>query len=198
MYFINKVINMNIYVTFILLFITTFSQFAYSSELGSKSDITLTFKSIATKQAPLIVFLVRHAEKLDAGKDPELSESGKKRALTLANMLKDTKIEHIHSSNYIRTRETSAPIAAQLALDVSIYDPRELVVLASKVKAQGGTHLIVGHSNTTLEMVTLLGGEAVSPINDAKEFDRLYILTVAGDGSVSSILMRYGKPYHKS
>lgn len=184
---------MNIYVSFILVFIAMFSQFSHSSV----SDLSLPSKNIMSTQVPLTVFLVRHAEKLDAGRDPELSESGKKRALTLANMLKDTKIQHIHSSDYIRTRETAAPSAAQLALNVSIYDPRKLEDFAREVKAQGGTHLIVGHSNTTPEMVSLLGGDAISPIDDAKEFDRLYIVTIAVDGSVSSILMRYGKPYNK-
>lgn len=190
---------MNVYITFILLFITLFSQFSYSCELEGVSDSGLSSpKSIVKKQEPSIIFLVRHAEKMNFSKDPELSEYGKKRALELANILKDTKIEYVHSSNYKRTRTTAAPTAKQFGLEISIYDPRELKVLAREVKFQGGTHLIVGHSNTTPELATLLGGDAVSPINDAKEFDRLYIVTVTADDGVSSILMRYGKAYNKN
>ena len=187
-------IYMNLYVTFILLFSAVFSQFSYSAESGSSS---LSENTVVT-QAPLTVFLVRHAEKVDFSEDPELSELGKKRALELVNILQDTDIEYVHSSDYARTRETATPTALQFDVQVSIYDPRDLAALASKVKAKGGTHLIVGHSNTTPEMAVLLGGDAKSPIDDAKEFDRLYIVTVAGDSSISSILMRYGKPYNKN
>jgi phosphohistidine phosphatase SixA len=183
---------MNVYVTFIVLFFISFSPFTHSSLVDTDS----TNESSIMKQAPLVVFLVRHAEKVDSAKDPGLSGSGVKRALELANTLQDTNIEYVHSSNYIRTRETATPSAKRFGVEIKIYDPRDLVGVAEKLIAQGGIHLIVGHSNTTPELVKLLGGDAKSAIDDGKEFDRLYIVTVSISGDVTSVLMRYGEPYN--
>lgn len=141
----------------------------------------------------LVVFLVRHAEKMDQSRDPDLSPQGLQRSKLLAQMLSDSGIEHIHSSDYKRTRNTAQPLADQLGLDVQIYDPRELETLASQLKKMGGTHLVVGHSNTTPTMVSLLGGEPGSAIDDTSEYDRLYIVTITHTGQVSSKLLRYGK-----
>ncbi len=139
----------------------------------------------------LVVFLVRHAEKVDDGRDPELSAEGQQRAGTLVTTLRDAGIEHLHSSDYLRTRDTAAPIAAKLDLDIEIYDARELPKLVEMLRAAGGRHLVVGHSNTTPEVVALLGGEPGTAIDEPSEYDRLYIVTVA-DGRVSTVLLRYG------
>jgi hypothetical protein len=42
-----------------------------------------------------VVYLVRHAEKTDDGRDPELSATGRERASELARMLRDAGISHI-------------------------------------------------------------------------------------------------------
>ncbi len=141
----------------------------------------------------LVVFLVRHAEKVDHSRDPDLSEDGYVRAEALAVILADGKIERIHSSDYIRTRKTAAPVADLYKLETELYDPSDLQALARKLKAQGGRHLVVGHSNTTPALVEILGGEAGAPIEDEWEYDRLYILTFGQDG-VQTVLLRYGKP----
>jgi len=142
--------------------------------------------------SPLTVFLVRHAEKADSGKDPGLTEAGRARAQDLAGALGNAGLEAVHSSDYARTRDTAAPVAAQLGLEVQLYDPRDLPGLASELRARGGRHLVVGHSNTTPALVELLGGAKGLPIDDDNEFDRLYIVTVARDGTVTSVILRYG------
>lgn len=139
---------------------------------------------------PLVVFLVRHAEKVDSSEDPELASAGKKRALELAAMLRDAGIEYVHSSDFIRTRATAAPIAGVLGLELELYDPHHLPAIAATVKATGGRHLIVGHSNTTGEVVTLLGGDPGKAIHD-EEYDRLYVVTAEPEG-VTTVLLRYG------
>ena len=149
----------------------------------------------AQEQKALVVFLVRHAEKEAGGSDPALSKSGQQRAEQLANVVRDSAIAHVHSSNYLRTRSTAAPAAKQMDLPVQTYNPRDLKGMAAQLRATGGRHLVVGHSNTTPALVKLLGGEPGKPINEKGEYDRLYIVTIATDGSVSSILMRYGTPY---
>lgn len=148
------------------------------------------------------VYVVRHAEKLtgpDVGRDPELSEAGKARANVLAEILRDKNIAHIHSSNYIRTRNTGAPLAEIMGIEIEIYDPRDLDALAVKIKEQsvagGVTHLVVGHSNTSAETVAALGGETSGkPIFEKSEYDRLYKVEIQKD-DVHSKLTRYGVRY---
>ena len=139
------------------------------------------------------VYLVRHAEKLLVEDDPGLTEWGHKRAETLADILSSVDVTHIHSSDYIRTRDTAAPLAERLGLDVQLYDPSDLPALADKLKSMGGVHLVVGHSNTTPPLVDLLGGDGGEPINEASEYDRLYVVT-RKDGKLTSQLIRYGPP----
>ena len=149
----------------------------------------------ASTSEPLVVFLVRHGEKADRGKDPELSAAGRERAGILGNILRSAEIEYVHSSDYIRTRETAAPTAARYGLEVQLYDPRDLPALVEKLRKTGSRHLVVGHSTTTPSMVELLGGKPNSAINEAGEFDRLYLVTIGEDGAASSVMMRYGEPY---
>ena len=149
------------------------------------------------EQKPLVVFLVRHAEKTDAGKDPELSEEGKRRTADLVDVLRSANIEHVHSTDYIRTRDTAAPVAKAGEIEVKKYDPRDLEGFAKKLKEAGGRHLVVGHSNTTPELTKLLGGDAGAEIDEKAEYDRLYLVTIGKDGSVSSVLMRFGEPFVK-
>jgi probable phosphoglycerate mutase len=151
----------------------------------------------AVEQKPLVVFLVRHAEKTDDGKDPELSEEGKKRTEVLAEMLRSANIRHVHSTDFIRTRETAAPIAKAAGLEIEKYDPKDLAGFAKKLRETGGRHLVVGHSNTTPELTKLLGGDAGTAIDEKGEYDRLYIVTVGKDGTVNSVLLRFGKAFEK-
>ncbi|MCP4663205.1 MAG: histidine phosphatase family protein [bacterium] len=152
--------------------------------------------SAAAPQEPLVVFLVRHAERVDARPDSELSAAGSARAAELATLLRDADIEHVHSSDFIRTRNTAAPTAAKLGLVVELYDPRNLPALVERLREAGGRHLVVGHSNTTPSAVELLGGEPGSEIDEHSEFDRLYVVTIGAAGAVGTVLMRYGGPYY--
>jgi phosphohistidine phosphatase SixA len=158
---------------------------------ASKSDTVPS----ASVQEPLVVFLVRHGEKVDLSEDPELSAGGRERAAALARTLRSAEIEYVHSSDFIRTRETAAPTATEHGLEVELYDPRDLPALVEKLRRAGGRHLVVGHSNTTPSMTELLGGNPGSAINEEGEFDRLYIVTIGRDGAASSVMMHYGKPY---
>jgi len=145
-----------------------------------------------------LVILVRHAERADDGgmageEDPHLSGAGAERAVALAEVLKGAGLTHIHSSDYLRTRETAAPIAGATGLPVAIYDARALDSLAATLRATPGRHLVVGHSNSTPELVGALGGDPHGEI-DSMEYDRLYLLILRRRGT-ETVLLRFGAPF---
>jgi 2,3-bisphosphoglycerate-dependent phosphoglycerate mutase len=149
--------------------------------------------SAVAQSAPTVVYLVRHAEKQDDGtRDPGLTTQGTERAILLSQMLRDAEITQIHSTEFKRTQLTAAPLAESLGLAVTSYDPRDLPAFAAWLKENPGRHLVSGHSNTTPALVAALGGEPGDPIEEAHEYDRLYIVTLSGDGTVATVLLRYG------
>ncbi len=146
-------------------------------------------RAVLAQDAPVVVYLVRHAEKVDDSRDPLLSPAGTARAQLLAGMLKDAGITHVWSTDYQRTRLTAGPTASALGLKVEIYNPAQPAELVARLKATPGRHLVVGHSNTTPGLVKALGGDPQGEIVDT-EYDRLYIVTIGG--AVTSVLLRYG------
>ena len=73
----------------------------------------------AAAAAQSTIFIVRHAEKAESGgTDPDLSEPGKARAESLANILKDAGITAIYTTEFKRTQETAAPLAKILGIAV--------------------------------------------------------------------------------
>lgn len=144
-----------------------------------------------------VVFLVRHAEKAhdddhDRGRGPGLTEAGRRRADALARLLRPAGITAIHSTDFRRTRETAAPLARATDLDVDLYDHAALETVAESLRGDPGRHLVVGHSNTTPELVGLLGGEPGPSIDEKSEYDRLYVLVLEPGGRVTTIQQRFG------
>ena len=163
--------------------------------LVSACTTTNNYNTTENSSNVLSIYLVRHAEKTKERPDPGLTEEGNERALELVKILQDKKLTAIHSSDYIRTKETARPTAEFFELAIQLYDPRDLPAIAKTLKEQSGSHLVVGHSNTTPQLVELLGGDSVSEIDEASEYDRLYIISFTQDGSVKSELLRYGNLY---
>jgi len=143
-------------------------------------------------QSDAVYYLVRHAEKTKDKNDPALTQAGAKRAQDLTTLLKGVPLTKIYSSDYRRTRDTAAPVAAAKSLEVVIYNPRDLEGLSKKLLAETGHILVVGHSNTTPDLSQLLGGEAGKPIVEATEYDRLYTLKRYGK-TVNASIERFGE-----
>lgn len=140
-------------------------------------------------QAAETIWLVRHGEQTDpSAEDPELTAAGREMAVRLAEMLGEAGIRTIYSSAYRRTRQTAAPLAEELGLELTIYDPGRLERLAEELKSAAGPCLVVGHSNTTPRLVELLGGDPGGAI-DQMEFNRLYLVELGGERP-SSMLLR--------
>lgn len=143
------------------------------------------------------VYIVRHAEKetgTNVGRDPNLTAAGHERAKQLADILADKNISHIHSSDYIRNRDTARPLAEKIGLEIEIYDPSDLQSLATKIENAGGTHLVVGHSNTIAETVEAFHSDGGTKVSD-NEYDRLYTVHIGSDAKVQTALTRFGAKY---
>ncbi len=141
-----------------------------------------------------MVIVVRHAERADGGAgtastmtggaDPELSEAGKARAAKLAAMLGDAGIVAIYTTEFRRTKDTAAPLAAKTGVKAEAVSSRDASVLISKIKSHAaGAVLVVGHSNTVPQIVKALGGSAVTVEDD--EYDSLFF--VAANGTTTRI-----------
>ena len=129
------------------------------------------------------LYLVRHAEKqADQGKDPALNEVGKYRSAQLASWFQDKDIREIWSSDYKRSRDTAAPLALSLGLELSLYDPRDLPALTSNLLEHRKNALIIGHSNTTPDLARLLCQCEIADM-DESEYDRLIAVTINGENT---------------
>jgi phosphohistidine phosphatase SixA len=159
--------------------------------------------ALAAQAEPVVVYVVRHAERADDvpnpgfsmgdTSDPPLSESGHARAQLIAEMLEDAGVTQVHSTDYVRTRSTGEATAEAAGLEIESYDPRNLPAFAARLRTLPGRHLVLGHSNTTPQMVEALGGDPGTAI-EPMEYDRFYIVTIAR-GTVSTVLLRFGEPF---
>jgi phosphohistidine phosphatase SixA len=136
-----------------------------------------------------VVFLVRHFEKQTSDtlnkklKDPELTQRGQTRAQALAVFLAEKNITSVFSTHYKRTLQTATPTAEQFGINIAFYNPSELANFAGQLKtlagAGNGNILVVGHSNTTPQLLKLLGGPDKVLAED--DYGDLFYLAL-GDG----------------
>ncbi|HEX8308761.1 MAG TPA: phosphoglycerate mutase family protein [Allosphingosinicella sp.] len=134
-------------------------------------------------------YAMRHLQKAE-GQDPALSAEGARNADRLASWFKQDRPAAIYVSTTRRARETAAPLAARLGIAVKEYDPRDAPGLLARVKAEPGTVLIVGHSNTVPDIVAGLGGARPA---DLAETDYGDIFRVRRDGSVEKLRLEGGR-----
>jgi len=150
----------------------------------------------AIDQSPMILILVRHAEKKivpPENKDPELSPAGLARARELARMFGDSGIAAIYATQYKRTQQTVMPLADKLRLPVTQIEAKKTAELVKQIRAQnaGQVVFIAGHNNSVPEIIAALGGPQL-PIIPEAEYDNLYILIVQGGSSAKLLKMKYG------
>ena len=161
--------------------------------VGSYLGVAYAGSSVTT------VILVRHAEKIvdPAVKDPPLSAGGEERARELARVLGSARIDVIYTTPYARTRQTAAPLASVLGLkpvetNAGLTYASEM---AARIKADhaGATLLLVGHSNTTPQVIRELG-IADAPFIPESRYDDLFIVTLAPESKPRLLMLRYGAP----
>lgn len=156
--------------------------------------VLLFFSSCSTKQSPKTIYIVRHAEKQLEGSDPQLAQSGQLRAKKLAQILTDKNINHIYSTDYIRTRSTAAPTADAAGLTIEIYDPKNHDALVDKIRNLEGNVLVVGHSNTVNQLANYFVGEG-EKYGDLTDLEYDYIFEVTLEGKSSTVTRRLYKDF---
>jgi broad specificity phosphatase PhoE len=128
-------------------------------------------------------YVMRHLQKAD-GQDPALSAEGHANARRLIGFFAKDPPGAIYVSTTKRALETAGPLASEHGLTVKEYDPRDTPGLVARAKAEPGTVLIVGHSNTVPEIVAQLGGARPA---DLAETDFGDIFRVRRDGRVERL-----------
>ncbi|MDA8686044.1 histidine phosphatase family protein [Robiginitalea sp.] len=138
------------------------------------------------------IYLIRHAEKDrsdPSNPDPELNQEGLGRAMHWAEILEDVPLDAIYSTDYERTAMTAAPTSVKKDITVQYYDPQTLNVFQFKQEILGKKVLVVGHSNTTPDIVNkLLGKENQFPAMDDSDNGSLFVVHLSGDQSEVSRL----------
>jgi broad specificity phosphatase PhoE len=120
------------------------------------------------------VYIVRHAEKVDESDSTDLSPAGRQRALALADMLANRGIDSIFTTPYRRTRQTAEPLAKRINVRSVDYALKPLEAITSRVsRTQNKTVLVVGHSNTILEIAKGLGAKPTLTKIESGDFDNL-------------------------
>ena len=135
------------------------------------------FAQIAAAQST--IFLVRHAEKAEAGaadpQDPDLSEAGRARADSLATTLKDARLTAIYATEFKRTQQTAAPSAQAAGLTTKFVPGKKTAALLAKLRSARGNVLVVGHSNTLPEIIQGLSVSAPVVIGET-DYDNLFLV----------------------
>jgi broad specificity phosphatase PhoE len=142
------------------------------------------------------VILVRHAER-PPGTDPELSADGLARAESLAVALSATHIDAIIHTQFKRTQQTAAPLAARKGITPMVLSAagasaaHEQAVVDQVRRLAGRTIVYVGHSNTVPGVIQRLGIASPVSIPDSQYHD-LFIVMQKGEAVPSMIRARYG------
>ena len=147
-----------------------------------QTTATIVEERANSTHPPFQIFFVRHAEKSkNDPRDPDLNEEGRARAAQLKYHLAEAGITKIYSTEYKRTQQTVAPLAAALGIEVEIYATDLASITEDLKSATNGNILVVGHSNTTPKLISKLLGEETYEKLDESVYNKLFVVTKSGD-----------------
>jgi broad specificity phosphatase PhoE len=143
---------------------------------------TFLFINISFGQKTITTYyFVRHAEKVDSSKNPDLSSKGNERADHWNKIFAEVDFDLVYTTDFRRTVQTASPTAAAKKSTVKIYDPQNIAIESFKKETLGKKVLIVGHSNTIPDFVNqIINRKIYEDIGDST-FGNLYIVTLIGD-----------------
>lgn len=137
---------------------------------------------VCTANDSFTLYFVRHAEKVSGHDNPSLTRCGKQRAQQLATLLSASNIKSIYSTHYNRTMSTAAPVSKALDIPITNYSAKSLNQFALHLKQIGENALIVGHSNTSPQLVNLLTSQKLTNLNE-DDFKTFYQISFVNNES---------------
>jgi len=154
------------------------------------------FGRAAGQEGLTTVYLVRHAEKDTVPEgNPQLNEEGEERAQQLLHVLEEAGVTAIYATQFRRTQDTLRPLADLLGLEVEIViaDASDRLVKTIQQDHRGGVVVVCGHSDTVPEIIEALGAGPVAPIEEANEYDNLYVVRLAESGEAEVTTLKFGR-----
>lgn len=151
---------------------------------------------VSQQEDSTTVYLVRHAEKDTVPEgNPQLNEEGEERAQQLLHVLEEAGVTAIYATQFRRTQDTVRPLADLLDLELEIVEAGETSRLVEIIHQdhRGGVVVVCGHSNTVPEIIEALGAGAVAPIEEANEYDNLYVVRLAKGGEAEVTTLKFGR-----
>jgi broad specificity phosphatase PhoE len=138
-----------------------------------------------------VIFLVRHADRASTADDSLLGKAGEERAQCLAKTLKDANISAVFASDYKRTQQTAAPVAAEFHVETRVIPKANTAELVKQVQQHDNKPiLVVGHADTLPGIVQALGAGSIPKI-ESQEYDRLIVIPVTAGKSQPAIILRF-------
>jgi len=125
------------------------------------------------------VYIVRHAEKKNSTDTSSLTPAGLQRAQALADALAGESISQILTTPYRRTQQTAQPLAQRLNVPITTYPAKPVSAVVEQLKTLNGRNvLVVGHSNTILDIARGLGTRPARQTIEDGDFDNLLEVTI--------------------
>ena len=133
-------------------------------------------------------YFIRHAEKADSTKNPDLSKKGLERAQEWKAIFSEINFDAVYSTDFKRTLQTINPIVLENGKILKIYNPKIVDIETFKKETIGKIILIVGHSNTIPKMVNQIIKENKYSDIAENQFGNLYIVTLIENQILSQLL----------
>lgn len=137
---------------------------------------SLCLSAAAPTSSTPTIYVVRHFDTPQGERDPELTEVGQRRATALVRWFSGKPLGAIYVTNFKRTHATIASLATERGLTPKLYGPAPDAALITRLRAESGPVLVVGHSNTVPDIVAALGGERPAPL-DHPDFGDVWTIT---------------------
>jgi phosphohistidine phosphatase SixA len=150
--------------------------------------------SLVAQELPATVFLLRHAERSGPNLEDPITSAGRERAELVARMFREAGVSRIYTSEFLRTRQTAAPLSKLLGIEAIVVkggDAKAVVEALSSVPA-GTAAVAVRHSGEIERTVELLNASLKIPKIEETEYDRLLILTFQNGKLTGVRTLRYG------
>ena len=174
-----------------LLFLTGFFFLACTSTDSSADGAGTNAQEDARSTTTL--YLVRHGETDGPSSgNPNLSETGRQRAERLTREI-GKRVDAVYSTNYLRTQQTATPTAEAYGLEVRSYDPGNMKKTVDQILRDhpNGRVLIVGHSNTTPDMLNVLTKSRQYSDISHDDYANLYEVKIKRSGKTTVRERRY-------